>query len=210
MYMPYTQWSDIEANANFLIAHMGHNLRRFSVRLELYPGAEVVPHLQADGLLHADYWKTLNPYAYSYQDTQIGRLAELINALYGENYVTRGFIEKEPSVFAFETFDITLHTYMTRLLRAHQDDPTALEVLANHEAMVKAEKQSLTQFNAELFAQVCHAAKTDTALPVGLANQVEMRYEQAMNNIKSIQLRLGLNLRRRGIRYSTPWSLAYA
>lgn len=208
MYMPYTQWSDIEANAAFLTANMGHNLRRFSVRLELYPGAEVVPQLQADGLLHDDYWQTLNPFAYTYQDPSIGRLGELINSLYGENYVTRGFIDKEPSVFAFETFDITLHTYMTRLLRAHHDDPAALEVLTNHEALVKAEKQSLTQFNAELFDLICRSAKNDTDLPQGLAEQVEVRYEQAMNNIKSIQLRLGMGLRRRGIRPFVPTSSA--
>jgi hypothetical protein len=199
MFNPYAEWQDIEDNVTFLLEHLGHNLRRFVTCLELYLGAEVVQQLDADHLLNSDYWQTLNPYAYGHIKPDIGRMAKMINSLFDADYLHRGSIDQEPSVFAFETFDITLHTYVSRLLRMHSDDPIARAVIAEYMDMLDAEKASLTCFNGDLFEDIMSRVKAGCDVPVDLAETVEHRYAGSMEQMKSIQLRLSMKLRPQGI-----------
>ncbi|MCP4656362.1 MAG: B12-binding domain-containing radical SAM protein [bacterium] len=199
MFQPYGEWQDLEDNVDFLLAQLGHNLRRFVIRLELYPGAEIVHRLEADGLLHDDYWETLNPYAYDYVDPQIGRMAEMINRLFGQDYLRGGMIDKEPSVFAFEIYDITLHTYMSRLRRLHRDEPVIASMLDDTTELIEREFRKLTQFNADLFARYLKMARSGRGSTDGEPERVEEHYARAMDELKSIQMRLGMNLRRQGI-----------
>lgn len=210
MFHPYADWQDVEANAVFLQANIGHNLRRFVVRLELYPGAEIVQQLAADNLLYPDYWQTLNPFAYRYVNPEIGRMAQMINSLFGKNYASLGSIAREPGVFAFETFDITLHTFLSRLWRAHGDEPVAQAAIREHTAIIDAQKARLTAFNVGLFQDIMAWAKAGSDIPTGLAETVEGQYTQAIEQIKSIQLRLGMKLRRQGIPLSLTRSVVHA
>lgn len=196
MFQPYSEWQDLEENANFLLDEMGHNLRRFVTRLELYPGAEIVHQLEADGLLDEDYWQTLRPYAYTHVEPKVARMAQMLNRLFGPSYFLQGTISEEPSVFRFETYDITLHTYLSRLRRTNREVPPALEVISRFEDQLDREKQRLAQFNADLFFEVMERARAEKDLPDGLAERVERRYGEAMETMQTIQMRLGMNLRR--------------
>jgi radical SAM superfamily enzyme YgiQ (UPF0313 family) len=199
MFHPYTEWADIEDNATFLIEHLGHNLRRFITRLELYPGAEIVNQIEADGLLEPDYWQTLRPYAYRFANPDVGRMAVMVNSLFGQAYVERSRIDREPSVFAFETLDMTLHTSISRLFRIHHQHPHRIAFLQEYTALFDAEKAALTRFNSDLFYDLMHRAKTGMQVPEGLDKMVEQRYAQAISQLTSIQLRLAMQLERQGI-----------
>jgi hypothetical protein len=199
MFHPHSEWQDVEDNADFLARQLGHNLRRFITRLELYPGAEIIHQLEADGLLADDYWQTLNPYAYKYANPEIGRMAEMLNRLFGNDYLSRGTIVAEPSVFAFETYDITLHTYVSRLRRRYLDDPHVRELIEDHSHMIDAQMRELAAFNADLFAQIMDLARSGRGAGADLAANVEDRFAQAMEHLKSIQMRLGMHLRRSGV-----------
>ena len=199
MFHPLAEWQDIEANAQFLLENMGHSLRRFVVRLELYPGAEVLMQLAGQKLIDPEYWSTLNPYAYRYVNEDVARMAQMINGLFGEDYLLRGSIGKEPSPFAFETLDVTVHTYLIRLLRLHGEDPEARTIIQEHTELIEQERASLTRFNGAIFEEVLTKAKRRHALPVGLPPMVERRYAEAITKMKSIELRLGMRLHRLGI-----------
>lgn len=211
MFHPYAAWRDLEENGHFLLEQMGHNLRRFITRLELYPGAEIVHQLEADGLLDPTYWQTLNPYAYRYQDPDIARLAQMLNELFGAGYLRQGTIEEEPSVFAFETFDITLHTYLSRLQRDHHDHPEARRVIEDHVAAIEHEKKELAKFNGELFFDLVSRSRAGVASPTAeIAAEVEDRYRRSIEALRSIQMRLGMNLRRSRSAILPAQRVAYA
>lgn len=200
MFHPYSEWDDIEDNVAFLLENLGHNLRRFVTRLELYPGAEIVHQIAADGLLADDYWQSLRPFAYNYANPEVGAMARMINSLFGRAYVEQARIAHEPSVFAFETFDITLHTYIARMLRTHAANPERLALIREHLALFDAEKAALTEFNGMLCTDLMRRVRTgEREPPAGLAEQVEQRYQEAISRIKSIQLRLGMQMRRQGL-----------
>lgn len=199
MFHAYSEWEDIENNVAFLLENFGHNLRPFLTRLELYPGAEIVHQIESDGLLDPEYWTTLRPYAYRYVNPEVGRMARLINSLFGQAHVEQSGITHEPSVFAFEAFDSALHTSISRLLRSHADNPTCLVLIREHGARLEEEKASLTQFNGDLFYDMIHRARTGGDLPNELPKQVEQRYAQAINRIRALQLRLGIQLHSAGV-----------
>ena len=213
MFQPYADWQDLEDNAQFLLTQMGHNLRRFVTRLELYPGAEVLHQLEADGLLAEDYWQTLRPFAYRYRIPRIEELAGALNRLFGPSYQHQGTIEREPSVFQFETFDITLHTFVSRLKRRYVDDDATTALIDEHVALINAEKEQLGRYNAHLFHRFLSAARNGGDLDAGLsqvAEEVEGRYAEAIEHLRSIELRLGMNLRRHGCSVGTTRRPVYA
>jgi hypothetical protein len=122
--------------------------------------------------------------------------------------LSRGTIIEEPSVFAFETYDITLHTYMSRLRRHSLDDPHISALIEDHSRTIDAEMKELAKFNANLFESVMRLARTGRPTDPGLANRVEDRFAKAIEHLKSIQMRLGMALRRRGVRLRISTSLA--
>jgi radical SAM superfamily enzyme YgiQ (UPF0313 family) len=68
---PWTTFEEYDDNVAFLHANMDHNLRRFTTRLELYPGSEVIGQLEREGLVHPVYLDNLNNYGYRFQDDMI-------------------------------------------------------------------------------------------------------------------------------------------
>lgn len=201
-YHPYSSFDEIRANYRFLHANLGHNLRRYTVRLELYPGAEIIEQLRKDGLLHPDYDQRLNPFAYHYVDSRVQKLASALNGLYGEEYEKSASIKKEPAVFVFETYDIVLHTYFSRLSRHALGNVGAQAILADSSQQVAAVKSKIAQFNYDLVSQYVDLAEKDLLtreLVWSRAEQIESYYAQQIASLKSLQLRTSMQLHRAGL-----------
>jgi len=115
-FHPYATAETLVQNAEFLRDNAGHNLRRMIERLEIYPGTRIVERSERDDLLDATYWKTLDPYGYQFADERVERLAKHFASLYNNaDYHQRGVLTEQPAVFEFETFNVVLQTFITRL-----------------------------------------------------------------------------------------------
>lgn len=201
-YHPWSSFEEIRANYAFLRAEMGHNLRRFTTRVELYPGAEMIGQLRADGLLAPDYEETLNPFGYGYADERIGKLAFGFNRLYGDDYARNCTIAHEPAVFKFETYDIVLHTFGSRLRRLFGERPDVAAILADLDGEVAAIKAAMSTFNAEIAEQVVATAERDDDLsPVveRLRPEVEAFYQARIDALSTCQLRTSMRMHRAGV-----------
>lgn len=198
-FHPWSSFSEIRENYAFLRDNMGHNLRRFTVRLELYPGAEAVERLRDQGLLLPDFDRRLNPLAYTYVDPRIEALANGLALLYGDQYAKDCTVEKEPAVFEFETYDIVLHTYLSRLNRFFGDRPEVVEILDDARAAIHRTKAELTRFNYELVTTHVEAAERGDLDPEAIrrdAPMVETCYREKIATLRSIQLRSSMKLHR--------------
>src|SRR5262245_34452297 len=112
-FHPYATVDTLVRNAAFLRDNAGHNLRRMTERLEIYPGTKIVARMTADDLLSETYESTLDPYGYRFQDERVGLLARHYAALYNnEDYHEHGVITEQSAVFAFETFNVVLQTFI--------------------------------------------------------------------------------------------------
>jgi anaerobic magnesium-protoporphyrin IX monomethyl ester cyclase len=200
-FHPYATFDEIRENFGFLRETMGHNLRRFTTRLELYPGAEVVEQLRDDGLLLSTYDEACNPFGYRYRDERIGLLARSLNLLYRENYEQNCVIDEEPAVFRFETFDIVLHTFFSRLRRQYREHSDAVDILTNAEEQVRGVKHRVTEHNYELVVGFVDAAAEERLRfedVLGQARRVEQYALDRIEELQNIQLRAGLQLHRAG------------
>lgn len=204
-FISFHSWStfeEVRENFQFLRKYMGHNLRRFTTRIELYPGAEVIEQLRADGLLLPDYDRRLNPFAYKYVDPRIERLSSELNRLYGDSYMEDCTIEKEPAVFEFETYDIVLHTFMSRLMRMFGDHPIAGEVLRESDEAIRLIKTDMAEFNFNLISKQVDLAEQDAIVEGAIQAQrplVETFFKQKIDQLRSIQLRTSMKLHRAGL-----------
>lgn len=198
-FHPWSDFAEVRQNVEFLRQNMGYNLRRYTVRLELYPGAEVIEMLKADTLLDESFATALNPFGYTYKDNRIHNLASNLNQLYGQQYEEQGRIAREPSVFKFETYDIVLHTYRSRLLRFLDGHQPGCDILHNCESDIQALKTEMTNFNHSLVSHFIDLAEKDSLSPTnGLQyqNEVETYYARKMEELKSCQLRASMHLHR--------------
>ena len=143
---PYLTFDMLRANVAFLGAHVGHNLRPYTTRLELYPGAEIVDLLRRDRLLLPAYDEALDPFAYSYRDPRIGRLASLLRGPYGGD----GVEGRRSTAVRFEAGDLQLHTFMSRLGRAFGDDALAREILDEASEAVDLVRRKMSDHNSAL------------------------------------------------------------
>jgi anaerobic magnesium-protoporphyrin IX monomethyl ester cyclase len=212
MFHPHVGAEELRESAGFLRGHLGHNLRRYTTRLELYPGAEEVERLRAEGLLLPEYDVSLNPFAYRFRDEEMGRLSETLARLAGDEYARRGTLQREPSYFAFETFDITLHTFLSRLKRACGQHPVAHELLVRLEQSIGQIKEEMAGYNLELFHHVwglVREAHVEEAALASLRSEVEARFTGWMSQLRGLQLRTGMALRRGGVSWS-PTALGAA
>ena len=181
---------------------MGYNLRRFTVRLEMYPGAEVISKLKSEGMLESDFEETLNPLAYRFHDPRIGRLADATSLLYGSMYKEEGVIEKQPSVFEFETYDIVLHTYMSRLKRHCRADQAAMDVILASEEKADGIRDEMVAFNFDLISIFVDKAESETlddAFALAQAPIVEAYYREQMDRLRTLQLQTSFKLHRQGV-----------
>ena len=200
-FHPWSGFNEVKQNVGFLGQNMGHNLRRYTVRLELYPGAEVIELLKAEELLDESFIKSLNPFGYKYKDNRMQNLASNLNQLYGDQYEEQGRIAQEPAVFKFETYDIVLHTYRSRLLRLMDGHQPGSDILAKCESDIQVLKNEMTDYNQSLVSHFIDLAEKDS-LPQkkGLQhqNEVEIYYSRKIEQLQSCQLRASMHLHRAG------------
>ncbi len=200
-FHPWSTFGEIRENIHFLRYNMGYNLRRYTVRLELYPGAEVIDSLRDERLLHPKYDETLSPFGYQYKDDRVKKLASHLNLLYGETYEKKCTIDKEPAVFKFETYDIVLHTYRSRLARHLKDLKPGKEILKECNEEIEALKQQLTEFNYSFISQYVDLAEKDRLSSLSISKNRKMLedyYKKKINDLQSIQLKASMRLHREG------------
>ncbi len=200
-FHPWSTFAEIRQNAAFLRDMLGHNLRRFTTRLELYPGAEVVDDLERDGLLDQSFFQNLNPFSYRYADPRVERLATALNGIYGAEYANSCKIHVEPAVFRFETDDIVLHNFSSRLRRAYGHDAAVAETLDEFAAIVEALKEEMAGFNYELVSELVDMAEREADVAeraAEMAVPIEMFFSERIRAVEAAKLRTGMRLRRQG------------
>ncbi|MFY9806460.1 MAG: radical SAM protein [Pseudonocardiaceae bacterium] len=201
-FHPYATVETLKQNAEFLRAHAGHNLRRLTERLEIYPGTSIARRMQDQGLLGERYQRTLDPYDYSFLDERVQRLAVHFASLYNNNdYHERGVLTDQSAVFEFETFNVVVQTFVSRLYRRFHALPGANEVLENFKDYLHRTRQAMGDANYEFFMDNLEDVlddRLDSAKRHRQVAQAEQRFRQCIDNIRSEQLRVGMALHRLG------------
>lgn len=201
-FHPWISFKEMRENYKFLLkGGMGHNFRRYTVRLELYPGAEVVDQLREAGLLQDSYDSELNPFAYRYTDERMAKLASALNSLYGDDYEASCTIKEEPAIFQFETYDIVLHTFYSRLLRHLGEHDNARNILYTFNEKVEIVKDEISQFNYNFISKYVDLAEMDALDLSKVKNErgvLQERYEAWMKKLKDYQLAAAMQLHRAG------------
>jgi anaerobic magnesium-protoporphyrin IX monomethyl ester cyclase len=202
-FHPYSTVETLRENALFLKNHNGHNLRRLTERLEIYPGTVIVSKLEKDGLLHEDYFTSLHHFGYSFKDERVALLARHFASLYNnEDFHQNGVITEQSSVYKFETFNVVLETYMSRTRRAFGHVPGVAEELHAFRSRVLEIRRELADFNYEFFMTNLEAAlgdHLDTEDRIRQLREVETIFPSKMDEIRVMQLRLGKKFTRWGI-----------
>ncbi|XOV80944.1 MAG: B12-binding domain-containing radical SAM protein [Aestuariibacter sp.] len=201
-YHPWSTFTEIRENNEFLRDYMGHNLRRFTTKLEVYPGAEVLIRMRNEGLLHEDFDLTLNPLAYRFEDERIAKLSKATGLLYGERYSEDMVIEEEPAVFEFETYDIVLHTFLSRILRHHRSNPDCVEIMNEGLVRVDAIKAEICEYNFQLMTDLTDRAEKGVLSEEYVREarpKLDDYYIKQMRRLRDIQLSISMKLHRANI-----------
>ena len=202
-FHPYSTIETISANANFLRDHAGHNLRRLTERLELYPGTAILDSVQQDGLLVENYWRTLDPYGYRFKDEAVGNLAIFFASLYNDaDYCRSGVIRRESSVFQFETFNVVVQTFIIRITRKFGDIPGVADILEGFKQRVQSIRQRMADRNYAFF-MTCLELVTSGCMNEQLRDsevlQIENLFADTIREIRDLQLLAGRKLMRLGV-----------
>ncbi len=202
-FHPYSSVDTLRANALFLKNHNGHNLRRLTERLEIYPGTVIVSKLDKDGLLEDDYKTTLHHFAYRFKDERVAKLAKHFASLYNnEDFHENGVITEQSSVYKFETFNVVLETYISRTRRAFGHIQELRDELHAFRTRVLEIRRELSDFNYNFFMRNLEAVLEDRLAPESRKRdirEIELIFPARMDEIRLMQLRMGKKLSRRGI-----------
>ena len=202
-FHPYATVETLCANAEFLRRHGGgHNLRRLTERLEIYPGTVIAGKMEQDGLLDDAYFEELHPLAYSYQDENVGRLAVHFGSLYNnEDFHERGVITDQSAVYKFETFNVVVQTFISRSYRKFRTIPGAVEELERFKDALQSIRQECAAFNYDFFMDNLERVledRLDPAVRIEQVAEVERFFREAIRRIRGEQLRTGRKLQRLG------------
>lgn len=198
-FHPWSTFEGVRENQRFLRENVGHNLRRYTVRVELYPGAEVIPELEAEGLLSPDFYLTLNPYSYRYRDERIYKLATCLNAIYDEEYSRTCTIHEIPAAFRFETYDVVLHNFISRMARKCMNDSVASGIIDEFRTEVGRVKREMSEHNFAFVSELtdlAEAGRLEIADARRWAEPTQRFFTERMEIIERIKLKYGLRLRR--------------
>ena len=202
-FHPYSTVETLQSNARFLRDNYGHNLRRLTERLEVYPGTVIVSQLERDGLLDKRYHQTLDHYGYRFQNERVARLAIHFASLYNNSdYHEKGVITEQSSVFRFETFNVVVSTYVSRLQRRFGHFPVVQDLLGRFREGLQQIRRELSVFNYDFFMENLDAVLNDRCDPerrVLQIDELESLLTSRMEAIRKEQLRLGRVLLREGI-----------
>jgi len=201
-FHPYATTDSLIGNAAFLRDHSGHNLRRMTERLEVYPGTKILRKIEEDGLLEEKYWSTLDPYGYEFADEKVGRLARHYASLYNnDDYHEHGVITEYSSVFQFETFNVVLQTFISRSYRRFYAKPGVTELIDGFKGWLHQVRQEMGQYNYAFFMENLNDVLNDTLderKRRAQVQDVESYFSDRIKMIKSEQLRLGKAMHRLG------------
>lgn len=202
-FHPYATVDTVLANAAFLRDNSGHNLRRMTERLEIYPGTAILKRMEADGLVSPSYRADLNPYGYEFQDEKVGLLAKHFAALYNnKDYHEHGVITEYSSVFEFETYNVVLQTFISRLQRVCSDLSDGLNAIEDFKSWIHDERQEMGRYNYDFFTANLDAVlsdRLDADQQRRQVQEVEAFFSDRIRRMKSGQLRLGKQLNRLGV-----------
>jgi anaerobic magnesium-protoporphyrin IX monomethyl ester cyclase len=202
-FHPYATLETLVQNAAFLRDNSGHNLRRMTERLEIYPGTKIVARMEQDGLLHESYATTLDPYGYGFKDDRVGLLAKHYASLYNnEDYHERGVITEYSAVFEFETFNVVLQTFISRLYRRFHPVPGVNDVLNDFKQWLHGVRQEMGRYNYDFFMENLEDVlneRLDDEKRHKQVSDVESFFRDRIRLIKSQQLRVGKTLHRLGV-----------
>lgn len=201
-FHPYATVDTLVGNARFLRDNAGHNLRRMTERLEIYPGTGIIRRIEEDGLLDEGYWETLDPYGYRFEDERVERLAKHFASLYNnEDYYEHGVLTEQSPVFESETFNVVVQTFVSRLYRRFHRVPGAVEVIERFKAWLHDERQEMGQFNYAFFMRNLEAVLEDRLDPARQRRdvvEVNRYFRERIDRIKTEQLKVGKALHRLG------------
>lgn len=155
-YHPWSTFAEIRENNSFLHRFYGYHLRRYSAPLELYPGAEVINSLRAQGLLDAGFDLTLDTFGYHFRDPRIGVLARCMPILF-EDFGASAEGARSP-VVDFERSDLTLTLTLSRF-RRKLVSAADLKTWQGFEARVGASRAALAAFNFDLMSRLTTLAE---------------------------------------------------
>lgn len=202
-FHPYSTVETLRENALFLKNNNGHNLRRLTERLEIYPGTVIVSKLEKDGLLEDEYKTSLHHFAYRFKDERVALLARHFASLYNnEDFHQNGVITEQSSVYRFETFNVVLETYFSRTRRAFGHIPVVSDELDAFRARVLEIRRELADFNYNFFMSNLEAVLEGRLTPedrLKHVRAVESVFPARMDEIRLMQLRMGKKLNRWGI-----------
>jgi radical SAM superfamily enzyme YgiQ (UPF0313 family) len=205
-FHPYATAETLVQNAAFLRDNAGHNLRRMTERLEIYPGTKILSKLEADGLLDEKYRATLDPYGYEFKDPRVGLLARHYASMYNnDDYHEHGVITEQSAVFEFETFNVVLQTFISRSYRRFRTIPGCNDVITEFKSWLHGVRQEMGQYNYAFFTGNLNDVLNDS-LDDGKrraqVTDVERYFSDRIRLIKSEQLRVGKALYRLGAHVS--------
>jgi radical SAM superfamily enzyme YgiQ (UPF0313 family) len=202
-FHPYATMESLKNNAEFLRRNYGHNLRRLTERLEICPGMPIVDRLYEDGLMPGRAGDEFGHYDYGYRDERVGWLARYFASLYNNaDYQRSGVITKESAVFKFETFNVVVATFWSRIYRRFRRLPGVMEELEALRAGTQVQRQQVANFNNEFFLRVVEDVMADRREKQAWSEQlgqVESILGNAMDQIRTLQLRAGRRMERLGV-----------
>jgi hypothetical protein len=203
-FHPFATVDTLVQNAAFLRDNAGHNLRRMTERLEIYPGTAIVRRLKDEGLLTPGYLEALDPYGYEFADERVGMLAKHYARLYNnDDYHEHGVLTDESKVFEFETYNVVLQTFISRLHRRFGSIAGVDEIMNGFKDEVHGIRQEMGRYNYEFFMANLDAVLNDRLDAKTQPQQVvdvERYFSDRLNRLRTGQLRVGKQLTRLGAR----------
>ena len=151
MFHPHSTRQNVMENAAFLKAAGCHNLRLLCTRMEVYPGTELLERLRSQGLLRSDYDATLNPYAYTFVDAEIEKLAYAMALLAGEEYARFGTVDVVPPHLQFAFMDFVIHR---NLEWQSKQEPEAARRAQQFGACYRELCSEISEFNLGVFHNI--------------------------------------------------------
>jgi hypothetical protein len=132
----------------------------------------------------------------------VAKLALHFSSLYNnEDYHERGKITAQSSVFAFETFNVVLSTFLSRTQRYYRDNIAIMDLIGGFREDLHRKHREMSEFNYEFFMSNIDAVladKLDRGRQLRDVERVEGYFRESIDEIRTNQLRLGRALIRAG------------